>query len=83
MDVRAELQTWNVRWIRPVCHFQMSKVLAVMGLNWLYWRDLVLRIMVPGRHLAVTPGMTWRLKQLFAEQRGLFQHHFRTEMCCS
>lgn len=79
----AEWQSWNLHWIRSVCHFQMSKVLAVMGLNWLYWRDLVAGIMVPRRHLAAKPGRNRRLKQLFAEQRGLFLHHFRTEMCCS
>lgn len=61
----------------------MSKVLAVMGLNWLYWRDLVAGITVPRRHLAAKPGKSRRLKQLFAEQRGLLLHHFRTEMCCS
>lgn len=36
----------------------MSKVLAVMGLNWLYWRDLVAGIMVPSRHLAAEPRKT-------------------------
>lgn len=36
----------------------MSKVLTVMGLNWLYWRDLVAGIMVPRRHPAVKLGRT-------------------------
>lgn len=33
----------------------MSKVLTVMGLNWLSWRDLVAGMAVP--------GATWRPKQ--------------------
>lgn len=47
----------------------MSKVLTVMGLNWLYWRDLVAGIMVPRRHLAVKPGTNWRNKQLQTAKR--------------
>lgn len=46
----------------------MSKVLTVMGLNWLYWRDLGAGIMVPRRHLAVKPGTNWRYKQLQSKE---------------
>lgn len=54
----------------------MSKVLAVMGLNWFYWRDLVAGIMVSSRHLAVKSRKTTTDSNQFTEQDGSVSNDF-------